>query len=193
MKFETPNYSLRMSDLTASCIRPQIDNIEERIAKVALHTIGSHAVRPASPRLSHSCLPPLAVQYNKRYARMVELVNQSPYIDVPQLNPRVRPVCDSLQFNLVGMTPKQVGGCTLSLAPFQLHGSIEMHFKVHTSQLMVAPSHLVVAARWPASSPTASDVACPSASSARKTTRATSAIGSIRPHVRTRSCQARHN
>merc|ERR1719453_2759466 len=32
VKKETPNYSLRMSDLTACCVRPQIDTLEERIA-----------------------------------------------------------------------------------------------------------------------------------------------------------------
>ncbi|KAL3915702.1 MAG: hypothetical protein SGPRY_007117, partial [Prymnesium sp.] len=79
VKFETPNYSLRMSDLTASCVRPQIDDLEERIAK-----------------------------YNERYARIVARVEKSPYIDVPPLDPRVRPVCDSLQFNLVGMDAEQV-------------------------------------------------------------------------------------
>lgn len=35
-------------------------------------------------------------------------VEKSPYIDVPPLDPRVRPVCDSLQFNLVGMDAEQV-------------------------------------------------------------------------------------
>ncbi|KAL1514990.1 hypothetical protein AB1Y20_004063 [Prymnesium parvum] len=79
VKFETPNYSLRMSDLTASCIRPQIDDLEERISK-----------------------------YNKRYDRIVARVSKSPFIDVPALDPRVRPVCDSLQFNLVGMDTEQV-------------------------------------------------------------------------------------
>merc|ERR1719267_406444 len=54
VKFETPNYSLRMSDLTACCVIPQIDNIEERIEK-----------------------------YNARYAKMVARLSESPYIDVP--------------------------------------------------------------------------------------------------------------
>lgn len=98
VKFETPNYSLRMSDLTASCIRPQIDNLEERVA-----------------------------QYNERYARITARLEDSPHIDVPAIDPRVRPVCDSLQFNLVGMTEEQVStflaNCKRRGMPVGLFGS----------------------------------------------------------------------
>jgi len=72
VKLETPNYSLRMSDLTACCVRPQIDNLEERVAK-----------------------------YNVRYQKLVEQLFGCSSIHVPGINPRVRPVCDSIQFNLV--------------------------------------------------------------------------------------------
>jgi len=98
VKFETPNYSLRMSDLTASCIRPQIDNLEERVAK-----------------------------YNERYAHIVSLLEDCPHIDVPALDPRVRPVCDSLQFNLVDFDAEQVqaflGNCKRRGMPVGLFGS----------------------------------------------------------------------
>ena len=137
VKFETPNYSLRMSDLTASCIRPQIDNLEERVAKVSpTHAPdrrpGFHreaaprwtARRPAresedghptptplAPAPAHppprSPPTPLTPQYNERYAAIVARLEDSPHIDVPPLDPRVRPVCDSLQFNLVGMDAEQ--------------------------------------------------------------------------------------
>merc|ERR1719353_1491680 len=33
VKKQTPNYSLRMSDLTACCVRPQLDTLEDRIAQ----------------------------------------------------------------------------------------------------------------------------------------------------------------
>lgn len=79
VKLETPNYSLRMSDLAASCVVPQIFTIEERVAT-----------------------------YNRRYARIAEQLSASPQIDVPPLSPRVRPVCDSIQFNLMGMSTEQV-------------------------------------------------------------------------------------
>jgi len=98
VKFETPNYSLRMSDLTATCIRPQIDNLEERVAK-----------------------------YNERYERIVAAVSESPHIDVPALDPRVRPVCDSLQFNLVDFSAEQVqsflANCKRRGMPVGLFGS----------------------------------------------------------------------
>jgi dTDP-4-amino-4,6-dideoxygalactose transaminase len=79
VKFDTPNYSLRMSDLAACCVRPQIKTLEPRVQK-----------------------------YNERYFAMVESLKGCEQIDVPGINPRVRPVCDSLQFNLKGMTQEQV-------------------------------------------------------------------------------------
>jgi len=79
VKRETPNYSLRMSDLAASCIVPQVATMEERIAT-----------------------------YNERYVRIAAQLDASPHIEVPPLSPRVRPVCDSVQFNLLGMSSEQV-------------------------------------------------------------------------------------
>ena len=71
---ELPNYSIRMSNLAAAVIRPQIDTLEPRIEK-----------------------------YNKRYndlvAKLEERVGDHMYI--PQLTPGVtRMVHDSIQFNL---------------------------------------------------------------------------------------------
>jgi len=79
VKKETPNYSLRMSDLTACCVRPQIDTLEERIET-----------------------------YNTRYAAVAERLSGIEEIHVPEINERVRPVCDSMQFNLRGMRPDQI-------------------------------------------------------------------------------------
>ena len=77
VKLETPNYSLRMNELAAACIRPQIDNLEERVAA-----------------------------YNTRYARVVERLAGCKYMSIPPYNERVRPVADSLQFNLLGFDIK---------------------------------------------------------------------------------------
>lgn len=79
VKLETPNYSLRMSDLAAACVRPQIVNLEERVEK-----------------------------YNARYARVVERLSGCTYMSIPPYNERVRPVADSLQFNLLGFDDEGV-------------------------------------------------------------------------------------
>jgi len=79
VKLETPNYSLRMSDLSAACVRPQIKTLEARVAK-----------------------------YNERYARITSRLADCPHLEIPAINPRVRPVSDSLQFNLLDMSSEQV-------------------------------------------------------------------------------------
>jgi len=71
---ELPNYSLRMSNLAASVIRPQITTLEERIEK-----------------------------YNKRYTDLVAKLEArvGDHMYIPQLTPGVtRMVHDSIQFNL---------------------------------------------------------------------------------------------
>ena len=80
VKKQTPNYSLRMSDLTACCVRPQIDTLEERIEK-----------------------------YNRRYDMIVEqLAPAHGHFHIPPIDGRVRPVCDSLQINLRVMGEEDV-------------------------------------------------------------------------------------
>ena len=78
-----PNYSLRMSDLTACCVRPQIDTLEDRIAV-----------------------------YNDRYAQITSQLHAdakgAAHFHIPKIDERVRPVCDSLQINLRGLTGEQV-------------------------------------------------------------------------------------
>ena len=100
VKFETPNYSLRMSDLAAACVRPQIRSLDARIA-----------------------------QYNRRYAIICEALEGCASIDIPAINPRVTPVSDSLQFNLQDMSPAQVdaflAACKRRGMPVGLFGSKE--------------------------------------------------------------------
>jgi len=79
VKRQTPNYSLRMSDLAAACVRPQITNIEQRIAR-----------------------------YNEMYERITSQIADVPEFDIPPYDERVRPVKDSLQINLQ-MSDEQVG------------------------------------------------------------------------------------
>jgi len=69
-----PNYSLRMSNLAAAVIRPQIKSLDERIEK-----------------------------YNKRYYALEAALNEraSEYLSIPKLTHGVtRMVHDSIQFNL---------------------------------------------------------------------------------------------
>jgi len=80
VKKATPNYSLRMSDLTACCVRPQLETLDDRIEV-----------------------------YNNRYAAIsARLAERAEYIEVPAISERVRPVCDSIQFNLRGLRPDQI-------------------------------------------------------------------------------------
>jgi dTDP-4-amino-4,6-dideoxygalactose transaminase len=100
VKFGTPNYSLRMSDLAAACVRPQIRSLDARIA-----------------------------QYNSRYAMICDALKGCASIDIPAINPRVTPVSDSLQFNLQNMSPAQVdaflAACKRRGMPVGLFGSKE--------------------------------------------------------------------
>jgi len=71
---QIPNYSVRMSNLAAAVIRPQIKTLEERIEK-----------------------------YNRRYNALTAKLEESmsEYLSIPQNTPGVTmPVHDSLQFNL---------------------------------------------------------------------------------------------
>lgn len=80
---ELPNYSLRMSNLAAAVIRPQIKTLEERIEK-----------------------------YNNRYAKLCAALEESvgEYISIPVNTPGVStPVHDSIQINLSqDLTDEQV-------------------------------------------------------------------------------------
>ena len=98
---ELPNYSLRMSNLAAAVIRPQIKTLEERIEK-----------------------------YNKRYndlvAKLEERVGDHMYI--PQVTPGVtRMVHDSIQFNLdekftAEMVQEFLDECSSHGLPVELFG-----------------------------------------------------------------------
>ena len=80
LKPNVPNFSLRMSNLTAAVLRPQITELE--------HTIN---------------------EYNKRYEQIVKiLAPAAQYIYIPAPPAEVERVCDSIQFNLLNLTSHQV-------------------------------------------------------------------------------------
>eukprot|EP00959_Pyramimonas_sp_CCMP1952_P033879 710951-Pyramimonas_sp.AAC.1 len=74
-----PNYSLRMTQLCAAVIRPQILTLEKRVDI-----------------------------YDRRYKQVEAQLNEISHIYVPKQLPQVRPVCDTIQFNLVDMTEAQI-------------------------------------------------------------------------------------
>uniref|UniRef100_A0A7S4A9B3 Aminotransferase class I/classII domain-containing protein n=1 Tax=Pseudo-nitzschia australis TaxID=44445 RepID=A0A7S4A9B3_9STRA len=97
-----PNYSIRMSNLAAAVIRPQISTLDERIAK-----------------------------YNKRYNMVVEKLETSSvgkHLYIPQVTPGVtRMVHDSIQFNLgeiftEEMTQEFIDECDAHGLPVELFG-----------------------------------------------------------------------
>ena len=96
-----PNYSVRMSNLAASVIRPQIKTLEPRIEK-----------------------------YNQRYYELVEKLEAAvgEHIYIPQLTPGVtRMVHDSIQFNLdekftAEMMQEFLDECSAHGLPVELFG-----------------------------------------------------------------------
>ena len=79
LKPYVPNLSLRMSNLTASVLRPQIKFLENKIS-----------------------------QNRQKYNRLVEILNSVRNIYIPLPLEQVKPAPDSLQFNLLGLTSAQV-------------------------------------------------------------------------------------
>jgi dTDP-4-amino-4,6-dideoxygalactose transaminase len=98
VKLTIPNFSLRMHAVTAAMIRPQIATLDERIA-----------------------------QYNERYFRFAPLINSHKNIEVPEQLPDVDVVADSIQFNLVDLTQRQVDEfvsvCKLYGVPVEIFGA----------------------------------------------------------------------
>jgi len=98
---QLPNYSVRMSNLAAAVIKPQMKTLEDRITK-----------------------------YNTRYAKLTAAVEErcGEYLSIPQNTPGVTmPVHDSLQFNLShDITDEQVQEFLTSCAdhglPVELFG-----------------------------------------------------------------------
>lgn len=98
---QLPNYSLRMSNLAAAVIKPQLNTLEERIVK-----------------------------YNARYEKLTKAVEArvGQYLSIPVNTPGVTtPVHDSLQFNLShDITDEQVqeflDECAAHGLPVELFG-----------------------------------------------------------------------
>jgi len=79
VKRDVPNFSLRMSNLTASILRPQIPELDEKISA-----------------------------YNDMYTILEEMFDGIQHVETPEVLPEVSRVGDSFQFNLVGMTAGEI-------------------------------------------------------------------------------------
>lgn len=73
-----PAFNLRMDNISAATIRPQLNVVEEKVAT-----------------------------YNKNYQYLTNLLSSSEYIEVPSLDSRERMAPDTIQFNLKGLTIEQ--------------------------------------------------------------------------------------
>lgn len=71
LTLEVPNFSMRMSNLTAAILRPQILLIDEKI-----------------------------VRYRKNYQQLARILSHLDYVKIPQSHANVSVVGDSFQFNL---------------------------------------------------------------------------------------------
>jgi len=87
IKFEVPNFSLRMNNLTAAILRPQIDLIDERIAS-----------------------------YKEKHDRIIELLSAIECIHIPEPVDNAEHVGDSLQFNLINFDSDNVNNFIESCA-----------------------------------------------------------------------------
>ena len=100
LKPQVPNFSLRMNNVTAAILRPQIHTLEEKIA-----------------------------QYEQRYNQLLNILASVENISVPSPLEEVRRVGDSFQFNLVNFTPEQTEEFLLQTGErgvkMQIFGSID--------------------------------------------------------------------
>ncbi|RDH82307.1 MAG: aminotransferase [endosymbiont of Galathealinum brachiosum] len=79
IKFDVPNFSLRMNNLTASILRPQVELIDERIAS-----------------------------YKEKYERIIDILSPVEHIHIPAPVDNAENVGDSLQFNLIDFDESDV-------------------------------------------------------------------------------------
>lgn len=79
IKLNVPNFSLRMNNLTAAILRPQVELIDERIAS-----------------------------YKDKYHRLIEILSAAENIFIPVPVDQTVSIGDSLQFNLVDFSAEKV-------------------------------------------------------------------------------------
>lgn len=79
LKPQVPNFSIRMHNLTAAVIRPQIPTLPEKVSR-----------------------------YQQQYEQLVNILGAVDHIYIPSPLEKVKRAPDSIQFNLVNFTPKQV-------------------------------------------------------------------------------------
>ena len=78
-KGTTPNFSMRMSNLAAALLRPQLSLLADR-----------------------------AMGWNLRYGQLAERFAEIPHVVLPERGPKEEYVASSIQFNLVDLSPDQM-------------------------------------------------------------------------------------
>lgn len=79
IKREVPNFSLRMNNLSAAVLRPQIDELNDKVQA-----------------------------YAKLYEKLESLFDNIEHLYTPVILPQVKRVGDSFQFNVIGLTAAQI-------------------------------------------------------------------------------------
>lgn len=79
MKHHIPNYSIRMSNLTAAVLRPQIHNIDSKVA-----------------------------DYRRNYQQLETMLSGIEGVEIPEPVQQVTRVGDSFQFNLLGLSAGKI-------------------------------------------------------------------------------------
>ena len=92
-KYTTPNFSLRMSNLAAAVVRPQLGDV-----------------------LKDRCR-----RWNERYAWLAEALDGIPHLRLPRRPPQEQFVASSLPFSLVGLTAAQMRQVIAACAERGLH------------------------------------------------------------------------
>ncbi|KAJ1496333.1 pyridoxal phosphate-dependent transferase [Baffinella frigidus] len=98
LKYETPNYSLRMHAVSAAIVLPQIATLDERIAVYNRRYVEVERRLNAIP---HMTVP-------KQLEHVERRLNAIPHMTVPKQLEHVSPVCDSVQFTFDGLTEKMM-------------------------------------------------------------------------------------
>ena len=79
MSNSLPVYNFRMSNLSAAALIPQLDQVEARVE-----------------------------HFNQNYNLLVDMLRDNKHIRIPEFSPKMRPAADSIQWEFIGLSEKQI-------------------------------------------------------------------------------------